>query len=402
MSSRQYDTRGETDNFEQEKLELLMGENQGVDFDDSEVTEEFKIKREKLKDLKIVKHSWSLIEIYQKIKNNTIDLGPDYQREEVWTKKTQSQFIESLFIGIMIPPIYLAEIKPKKSLGSITYEVVDGKQRLTSIYKFFTNNLKLDNDLQYYGDIFAGKTFSEIEEDYRMELEPVLSSVIDMYVIAQNADPEIRYDVFARLNQGNIKLTQAELRKAIFSSEMTTEVFKAVRNIEEKGNFGSAFTSNDKKRNKDLNRMYQSIAYIEQLRAAQEISEENKFFKDYKSRPRDMINNVMQKFQNDDKSTFVKIDEIDEICNMTYALKVELNKKKYRDIEQNNELPNTSEYTIDSMIAVYNKYTVGEIETILDYLYNNYRFLKTFEKSPSTTSRVNERLKVVYDHVPNS
>lgn len=383
--------------LEEERLELLMGENRGVE--DNGETVEFQAKRNKLKDLKILKHSWSLIEIYQKVKNNTIDLGPDYQREEVWTKKTQSQFIESLFIGIMIPPVYLAELKPKESLGSISYEVVDGKQRLTSIYKFFTNKLKLDSDLQYYGDIFAGKTFTEIEEEHKLELEPMLSSVIDMYVIGQNADPEIRYDVFARLNQGNIKLTQAELRKAIFSSDMTTEVYNSVHRIEEEGILGNPFTKNDKKRNKDLNRIYQSIAYTEQFRVAQANGDTEIYFSDYKSRPRDMINNVMQKFQNDEKDTFVKIEEINKICQMTYLLKIELNKPKYKEIEQNNDLSTTSEYTVDSMVALSNKYSESDIEQILESIYQDERFLKTFEKSPSTTSMVNERLKVVYEYV---
>ncbi|EOU3548139.1 TPA: DUF262 domain-containing protein [Listeria monocytogenes] len=379
---------------------LVNAENDADIVFDGE-TYEYKEKRKKLEDLKIQKHSWSLSEIYQKINTNTVNLAPIYQREEVWSAQTQAQFIESLFIGIMIPPVYLAEIRPKNPLESIKYEVVDGKQRLISIFKFFKNELKLSNGLQYYGDIFLNKTYSDIETNYPEEIERVLSSVIDLYVIAQNADPEIKYDVFARLNQGNIKLTQAELRKAIYASELTNLIYEEVDKIDNNPEFETAFTKTDRNRFRHLNRVYQSVAYVEQYRVSEEKNRKHKMFADYNSRPRDMINLVLQKYQTTDTKKLIDLDDIAKITLTTYQLKKELHSNPiYRDIERQNELPRTTEFSIDCLIPFYSEISNPDRQKqVLKKLYDNKDYLRTFEKSPSTTSMVNKRLGIVYDEI---
>ncbi|EAC4528977.1 DUF262 domain-containing protein [Listeria monocytogenes] len=381
--------------------ENLVNAENDIDIIFDGETYEYKEKRKKLEDLKIQKHSWSLSEIYQKIKADTVNLAPIYQREEVWSAQTQAQFIESLFIGIMIPPVYLAEIRPKNPLESIKYEVVDGKQRLISIFKFFKNELKLSNGLQYYGDIFLNSTYSDIEAKYPEEIERVLSSVIDLYVIAQNADPEIKYDVFARLNQGNIKLTQAELRKAIYASELTNIIYREVDKIDTNPEFKKAFTKTDRNRFRHLNRVYQSVAYVEQYRVAQEENKDSIMFADYNSRPRDMINLVLQKYQSSDTKKLINIDDISKITLITYQLKKELHENPvYREIESENELPRTTEFSIDCLIPFYSEISNPTCQKqILEKLYDNQDYLKTFERSPSTTSMVNKRLGIVYNEI---
>ncbi|KTR61738.1 hypothetical protein RSA42_04940, partial [Exiguobacterium indicum] len=287
--------------------DLVHGENAIIKVEDQSNAIDYDGKRKQLESLKILKHTWSLSEIYQKVRAGIIKLDPNYQRKEVWNKDTQSQFIESLFIGIIIPPIYLAEIKPKRALDSITYEVVDGKQRLTSMKNFFDNQLSLTSDLQYYADLFGSKDFEYIENTYPEEVEKMLSSVIDLYVISQNAHPEIKYDVFARLNRGSIKLTQAELRNAIYASSITDEVRTEVIKMEENKEFSNTFSPADKKRFKNINRIFQSLAYI------------------YNSRPKDMINTVLQRYQNNSSDLKVTKEDIPEIVQSVYLLKETLN-----------------------------------------------------------------------------
>ena len=125
-------------------------------FDDElEVTtDEFNNKRMMLETTKIVKQTWSITEIYQKIKSGDLILDPDYQRNEVWHISKQVSFIESLFMEIMIPPIYVVEVPSGDVLERKKYEVVDGKQRLSTINRFVKNELKLDRKyLEYYGDL---------------------------------------------------------------------------------------------------------------------------------------------------------------------------------------------------------------------------------------------------------
>ena len=69
------------------------------DREDREVIEnEFENKRNMLDKTKIVRQTWSITEIYQKIKNGDLILNPDYQRNEVWPPSKQISFIESLFM----------------------------------------------------------------------------------------------------------------------------------------------------------------------------------------------------------------------------------------------------------------------------------------------------------------
>lgn len=65
----------------------------------------------------------------------------------------------------MIPPIYVVEIPGDDILEETKYEVVDGKQRLTAVMDFIKGSLRLnERNLEYYADIFGGKTFPEIRE----------------------------------------------------------------------------------------------------------------------------------------------------------------------------------------------------------------------------------------------
>ena len=69
--------------------------------------------------------------LYTKYKRGSIDLQPDFQRQFVWDDKKASILIESILLGIPLPIIYFSEAKDSK------LTVIDGQQRLTSIFSFF-------------------------------------------------------------------------------------------------------------------------------------------------------------------------------------------------------------------------------------------------------------------------
>lgn len=151
-------------------------------------SENFDEKRKLLNQTKIAKQTWSILEIYQKIKSGKLQLSPEYQRRVIWDKKKQTAFIESLFMGIVVPPIYVVEIPGEDILDGTTYEVVDGKQRLSTIDSFVKNELLLDSKaLEYYSDWFGNKKFSDIKDLYVELTNEMLSSVLDIYVITANS-----------------------------------------------------------------------------------------------------------------------------------------------------------------------------------------------------------------------
>lgn len=132
-----------------------------------------------------------------KIKSGRLKLSPEYQRNEIWLKDKQTAFIESLFMGIIVPPIYVVEIPGENLLEDSTYEVVDGKQRLTTIMNFLTGKLCLvKKSLEYYKDWFGTKDFSQIQDEFSEMTSEMLSSVLDIYVITANSPEFTKYDIF--------------------------------------------------------------------------------------------------------------------------------------------------------------------------------------------------------------
>ncbi len=368
--------------YNTESEDAQFAENQPIvetdaDIEQSPTSEE---KRELLKKTKIVKQTWSIQEIYQKIKSLRLKLSPDYQRNEIWQNDKNTAFIESLYMGIIVPPIYVVEIPGADILEDSTYEVVDGKQRLTAINKFLTNQYQLTKKaLEYYRDWFGGKIYSDIRDEYPDMTSEMLSSVLDIYVITANSPEFTKYDIFSRLNKGAEKLKVNEIRKAIYRSDLLLIIDKFVssythsENDERKNEYESVFTPNDIKRYDDYGRFYSSIAFCAQ-------SDLNEcVVRNYNSRPRDMINYVLQKAQ--DKSIKFSESQVMRILNLTFQIK-----KKFLKVDG-------IDYIMNSCIPFYEQeeLLMSKMEDII----GDYEISKSLEKSPATTSNVNLRLSRV-------
>lgn len=351
---------------------LQLAENEIVAQDQKELVEnEFFEKRNLLEKTKIVRQTWSISEIYQKIKDKKLILDPDYQRRAIWGNDKKTAFIESLYMEIMIPPIYVVEIPGEDILEETKYEVVDGKQRLTAIMDFIKGGLRLnERNLEYYADIFGGKVFSEIREIAVEKTSQMLSSILDIYVITANSPEFTKYDIFARLNRGAEKLKVNEIRRAIYRSKVTGWITDFVDDqlSTNKEFYESIFTSNDIKRYEDYGRLYKSLAFY--LRS----DVENGVVVGYNSRPRDMINNVLQEVQ---KGTYIiDKDKLIMLLNKTLELK-----------KQFSGTPN-ADYIIDAIIPFVDSV---DFETA-KIIFTDEEIKKTLEKSPATTSNVNARL----------
>lgn len=109
----------------------------------------------KLNDIRIDKDRMSLFEIKRRCKRGDIVLDPDFQRNEVWGRKQESELIESILMGIPLPIIYLFQTK------DALIQVVDGRQRITAIIKFMDNKFGL-TELKIMKDI-VGNKFCDLE-----------------------------------------------------------------------------------------------------------------------------------------------------------------------------------------------------------------------------------------------
>lgn len=143
--------------------------------------------------------------IREDIRTGRISLNIAYQRKYVWDSGKASRLIESLLLNVPIPVCYFAEDDDG------VYEVIDGLQRLTTIQKF------LDDDFALTGvsvlSELNGETFSDLAPKDQRRLE---SRTIRCIVITADSHPDIKFDVFERLNTGAASLTAQELRNSVY------------------------------------------------------------------------------------------------------------------------------------------------------------------------------------------
>jgi len=140
-----------------------------------------------------------------------LKLDPDFQRKYKWDKEgweRASRFVESCLMRIPLPACYFAE----KEDGS--HLVIDGVQRLTTIEKFFNDEFALEGMTAFHE--LEGLKFSEIGQ-YRSELE---ATTIRCIVLRKENPPNLIQEIFSRLNQGAVRLSDQEIRHAIYPGSL--------------------------------------------------------------------------------------------------------------------------------------------------------------------------------------
>ena len=138
-----------------------------------------------------------------------INLNPAFQRRDRWDQVKQSRFIESIIMNVPIPPIFLGE----DQYGS--YVVLDGRQRLTATHEFLKNSYKLKG-LQVWQDL-NGLSFNDLQ---KKKLDrAIMRRFVPAVVILKESSPQVKYDVFDRLNTGGVIAEPMEIRNAVFQGD---------------------------------------------------------------------------------------------------------------------------------------------------------------------------------------
>ena len=154
-------------------------------------------------------------------------MSPRFQRREAWNDARKSAFIESLFMGLPVPQIVLAE-RPKKR-GS--YIVIDGKQRLLSIRRFGVEGTNEDfepltlSNLQNRSEL-NGHTWMYLRDnpEYQDYITAYDNQTIRTVIVRNWPNESFLYLVFLRLNTGSLPLSTQELRQALHPGDFTNFV----------------------------------------------------------------------------------------------------------------------------------------------------------------------------------
>lgn len=161
--------------------------------------------------------------IFDKLKDNSIHV-PEFQRRYVWTDSQASRLIESLIIQCPVPVIYLNQEKDERM------SVIDGNQRLTSINRYLNNEFSLKG-LTAYPELENNRFF---ELDGRFQRH-ILNRTLRCIVILKDTHPQVKFDVFERLNSGSVKLNPQELRHGLYygsAIELAAKIVKKTNFLE--------------------------------------------------------------------------------------------------------------------------------------------------------------------------
>lgn len=181
--------------------------------DDRRLVEQFEHAQQRLV---IQSSDFSLTAVKQMVDNETLDLDPHYQRRARWDVVKKSQLIESFILNVPVPPIYLAE----EEYGA--YSIIDGKQRLTAIVDFLSQGFRMKG-LERLTEL-NGRKFDELPSAIRRALE--VRPYLRFITLLKQSDPELKYEVFTRLNRGGETLTDQEVRNAAFRGDLNDLIYE--------------------------------------------------------------------------------------------------------------------------------------------------------------------------------
>lgn len=132
---------------------------------------------------------------------------PDYQREEVWLLENKQKLINSILRGWRLPKFYFLKT------SDTDYEVVDGQQRLATIFEFLEGDLELDerSAKEFGGAIYEDlpESYSDYFDDYEIHFDEITdASEEDIQEFFQRLQLGMRLNSAERLNAVTGKLTE--------------------------------------------------------------------------------------------------------------------------------------------------------------------------------------------------
>ncbi len=174
-----------------------------------------------------------------------ININPSYQRNYRWTNEQKTKFIESLILKYPVPPIIT--IKTENDNGLYNYEIIDGVQRLSTIYEFVNAksvtgetienkvaSLKKLEGANEFVDL-NGKCWNDFKEE---QFDFIFESSTLLFINLTTDNEDVKYEMFERLNTLSTELSAQEIRNSIIALknkdkyiEISDRVYKLSKHI---------------------------------------------------------------------------------------------------------------------------------------------------------------------------
>lgn len=155
--------------------------------------------------IQIIKTERTIFELHRSHKDKVLRLDPDFQRDSVWIEARKIRLIESVLARIPLPVFYLSEEDEDETI------VIDGQQRLRSLFDFLDGQFAL-KDLSLAPE-FNGQRIGDLDPKSRRRFE---NTPLTCFIVQPGTKPQIKFEIFERLNQGGVVLNAQEIRNCMF------------------------------------------------------------------------------------------------------------------------------------------------------------------------------------------
>jgi len=296
---------------------------------------------------------------------------PEFQREYVWNRVQASRLIESLVIQCPIPVIYLNQERDEK------LSVIDGNQRLQSIKLFLNDSYEL-RGLTTYPEL-EGLNYSSLDPRIKRH---ILNRTLRCIAILKDTHPQIKFEIFERLNTGAVQLNPQEIRHGVYHGPLIDLIDTLAKEPVWKEITG--FKSDKRMRGNEL--ILRFIALYENL-------------DNYQKPLSSFLNNFCEAQQ---KPSNDKILEWKSIFLKTVKdIKSYLGKYAFRTFDDNgNLIKNINAALFDAQMVGFSKFRPNlknevkdSIITDIKSLYVEERFKESITAGTSTTSFVKYRIR---------
>ncbi|MFI5859488.1 DUF262 domain-containing protein [Streptomyces parvulus] len=183
---------------------------------------------ERAREIHTDRYSMSINEVVAMYQDGDLEIHPEFQRIFRWSLEQQSRLVESVFLGIPVPPVFVAQ----RADG--VWDVVDGVQRLSTLFRFMGVLKKDDGQIDPPSPLDKGEYLTHLEGviwDSEIKLGdstadkeklPLTSAQqrifkrarLDFQIVQKESDDQAKFDLFQRLNSGT-RLSEQEARNCL-------------------------------------------------------------------------------------------------------------------------------------------------------------------------------------------
>ena len=183
--------------------------------------------------------------------DSELEIHPEFQRFYRWSPFQKSRFIESILLGIPVPPIFVAQTEEG------IWDVVDGLQRLSTLFEF-AGILKDENGEVIPPLILMGtKHLPSLENKaWNDPADPenslavsqrlyIKRAKLDVSIMLRESDDFAKYELFQRLNTGGSPLSPQEVRNCIIV-QLHRDFYFWLRSLADNEDFKNCVALTDK------------------------------------------------------------------------------------------------------------------------------------------------------------